>query len=257
LNEKQSKKNQSVEKVFQIIEIMAENKGSMRLLDVSQKLQLPASTVLRFLNTLLTFGYVYQDEETLKYSLTMKFCHIGELVRSKISILDIAKPFLVTLSEKCHESTCLAIENDMTVLYIDAVDGPDKMLKTLQRIGKCAPMHSTGVGKLMLLGYDDTKINKYITDKGLSSLTQNTITTKELLLKELASIRTLGYALDNEECEIGARCLAAPIKDYTGNTTACISVSGPVSRMSMDKINSIKDYVKEAAEIISIRMGRI
>lgn len=257
MNEKLSKKNQSVEKVFQIIEIMAESKGSMRLQDISQKLLLPASTVLRFLNTLLTFGYVYQDAENLKYSLTMKFCQIGERIRLKISIIDIAKPFLIALTEKCHESTCLAIEDDMTVLYIDVIDGPDKMLKTLQRIGKSAPLHCTGVGKLMLLNYNDEKINKYIREKGLSALTKNTITSKEQLLHELASIRALGYALDNEECEIGARCLAAPIKDFTGSTIACISVSGPVSRVSIDKINSIKDYVKEAAADISKRLGHI
>ncbi len=255
MNEKLAKKNQSVVKALQVIEVLAESKGYMRLQDISRKLSLPPSTVLRFLNTLLTAGYVNQDPETLKYSLSIKLCRIGELVRSQISIRDIANPFIVHLSEKCRESSCLAIEEDMVVVYIDAVEGPDSMLKTLQRIGKVAPMHCTGVGKLMLLNYDNIKIGKLIENKGLPALTQNTITTKEKLLNELRIIKEQGYALDNEECEIGARCIAAPVRDFTGKIIACVSISGPTSRLSMERINEIKDYVLDAAAGISKKMG--
>src|SRR5450830_89049 len=127
LKEKLSKKNQSVEKVFQIIEIMARDKGPMRLRDISLKLQLPASTVLSLLNTLLTYNYVNQNSETLKYSLSMKFCQIGDLIHSQSSIRDIIKPYLIELSKKSQESTCLAIEEDMMAVYIDTMEGSDKM----------------------------------------------------------------------------------------------------------------------------------
>lgn len=255
MKEKSAKKNQSVEKVFQIIEIMASAKTSMRLLDISEKLSLPASTVLRFLNTLMAFNYVNQDPETLKYRLSMKLCQIGHMVNSQFSIRETVRPYLVELSEKCQESACLAIEDDMSVVYIDAVDGPDSILRTMQRIGKIAPLHSTGVGKLLLLNYSAGKLDRLIAEKGLPALTLNTITTKEKLLFELEKIRTQGYSLDDEECEIGAKCIAAPLRDYTGNIVACISVSGPVSRMTCEKTEKITATIDRIALDLSRRLG--
>lgn len=251
MKDKLSKKNQSVEKVFQIIEVMAENKGLMRLQDISAKVGLPASTALRYLNTLQSFHYVIQDVDTLKYSLTLKFAHIGSLVSSQISIRDVARSYLVDLSKKCDESACLAVEENMEVIYIDVVDGPDSMLKTMQRIGKRAPLHTTGVGKLLLLNYDDKQIDMMISKKGLPATTEKTITNKKDLMKELSKVKLQGYALDDEECEMGARCIAAPIRDYTGNIIAGISISGPAIRMTWDKIEIIKEYIKDAAKEIS------
>mgnify|MGYP000855191965 CR=1 FL=1 len=252
---KTAKKNQSLEKALQIIETMAKEKAPMRLLDISEKLSLPASTILRFLNTLMAYNYVNQDPETLQYSLSVKFCQIGHLIYSQFSIREVARPYLLELAHKCQESTCLAIEDDMSVVYIDVVEGPDSILRTTQRIGKVAPLHCTGVGKLLLLNYSLEKLDKLITDKGLPAFTDKTITTKEALLSELEKIRLQDYALDNEECEIGARCIAAPIKDYTEKTIACISVSGPVSRLTQEKMEESKVIIKQIAKRLSQKLG--
>lgn len=250
-----TKTNQSVEKVFQIIEVMASNKGPIKLQEVSQKLGLPASTVLRFLKTMMLSGYVNQDPETQKYSLSMKFCHIGYLVSCQISIRNVIRPYLVELADRCQESACLAIDQDMMVVYVDVVDGPDNMLKTMQRIGKRAPLHSTGVGKALLIDYSNHEIEHMIKERGLTPLTPNTITTKEDLIAELEKIRKKGYAIDDEECEIGARCVAAPIWDYTGRVVAGISVSGPVSRMNIEKIEYVQTIIKEIASKASQKLG--
>jgi DNA-binding IclR family transcriptional regulator len=255
LEKKAVKRNQSVEKVFQIIEIMAKNKGAMRLQDIAQTLGMPASTALRFLNTLMEFGYVNQNTENSKYYLTMKICHIGDLVNSQISIRDIVKPYLTEVCERCKESVCLAIEEDMTVVYIDVVEGRDSVLKATQRIGKRAPMHCTGIGKLLLLNYDYEKLDRLIDERGLEAITPNTITSKEELFMELKNIYYRGYAVDDEECELGARCVAAPIMDYAGKIAACISVTGPISRMSYERLDEIGLIVKEVAEKISRQMG--
>jgi len=255
MKKKLAKKNQSVEKAFQIIEYMAKSKGALRLHDIAVGVGLPESTALRFLNTMLNFGYVTQNPESLKYSLTMKFCWLGGLVRAQASFTDIVRPYLEELAEKCEESACIAVEQDMSVVYIDVVDGPDNMLKTLQRIGHIAPMHSTGVGKIMLLDYDEAKLDKLIKEKSLISLTKNTITTKEKLLEELERVRKLGYAMDNEECEIGAKCIAAPIRDYTGKIVAGVSISGPATRMTPEKIEKIKNIIVETTNKISRDLG--
>ncbi|HBV68436.1 MAG TPA: IclR family transcriptional regulator [Clostridiales bacterium] len=251
MNQKSVKNNQSVEKVLQIIEAMAQSKESLRLQDIAQRVDMPASTALRFLNTLMQCGYARQDTENLRYSLTLKFMHIGSLVSSQISIRDVARPYLANLAQKCNESVCLAIEQDMEIVYIDVIDGPDGMLKITQRIGKLAPIHSTGIGKLMLLNYDLKQLDHIIETKGLKALTPNTITSKDELLLELEKIKQRGYALDDEECELGARCLSAGIKDYTGKYVAGISVSGPTTRMTMEYIEQIKDIVIETADKIS------
>lgn len=255
MNEKLAKSNQSVEKVLQIIENMARNREPIRLQDIALKVDMPASTTLRFLNTLVKQGYANQDPITLRYSLTLKFMYIGSLVSSQISIRDIAHPYLVELSKKCNESVCLGIEQDMEIVYIDVIDGPDGMLKITQRIGKLAPIHSTGIGKLLLLNYDMKQLDQMIAIKGLKALTPNTITSKNELLKELETIRVQGYALDDEECELGARCISSGIKDYTGKNVAGISVSGPTTRMTMENIKTIKNVVIEIADKISEQLA--
>lgn len=255
MSEKLAKPNQSVEKVLQIVEIMAEEGAPMRLQDLSVRCQMPASTVLRMLNTLALCGYVSQNPDTLRYSLTLKFAHIGSRVCARNSLRDIAHPVLFQLSRRCRESCCLAIEENMEMVYTDVRDGPDNMLKTMQRIGKRAPMHSTGVGKLLLLNYTESQLEGYIVCKGLTALTEHTLTTRETLMEELEEIRRRGYALDNEECELGARCVAAPVRDYTGHIVAGLSVSGPVSRMTEERIESIVPVVVEMADKISQQMG--
>jgi DNA-binding IclR family transcriptional regulator len=248
---KLSKINQSVEKTFQIIEIMAESREPLRLQDIALKVDMPSSTVLRLVNTLVSCGYASQDPNTLKYFLSLKFMLIGGLVSSQINIRDIAHPYLLELSKKCKESVCLSIEQDMEVVYLDVIDGPDGILKITQRIGKVAPLHSTAVGKIMMLNYDSKQLNQMIASKGLAALTPNTITSKEELIKELEKIRTQGYALDDEECELGARCIATGIKDYSGKYIAGISVSGPTTRMSMEYVNIIKNIVMDTSKTIS------
>lgn len=248
---KLAKINQSVEKIFQIIEIMAESREPLRLQDIAIKVDMPASTVLRLINTMVSCGYANQDPITLRYSLSLKFTKIGGLVISQTSIRDIAHPYLIELSKKCKESVCLAIEQDMEVVYLDVIDGPDGILKITQRIGKVAPLHSTAVGKLMMLNYETNQLNQVIALKGLAALTPNTITIKEELVKELEKIQFQGYALDDEECELGARCISSGIRDYTGKYIAGISVSGPTTRMSMEYIGIIKDIVINTAKAVS------
>lgn len=255
MKEKATKTNQSLEKALQIIEVMANSKIPMRLSDISESLSLPASTVLRFLNTLAAFDYVYQDPETLKYRLSLKFCRIGNLVSSQYSIREVVNPYLIKLSEECGESACLAIEDDMSVVYIDSVDGPDSLLRTMQRIGKVAPLHSTGVGKLLLLNYSEERLDEMIERKGLPVLTTNTISTKEELIEELEKIKIQKYALDDEECEIGVKCIAYPLRDYTGKIVASISVSGPTSRMNSVKMHQISKLLEDTSSKISKELG--
>jgi DNA-binding IclR family transcriptional regulator len=232
VTQKLSKANQSVEKTLQIIEVLAGEREPLRLAEISKRVEMPASTVLRMINTLVEHGYAYQDAQSLRYGLTLRFTQIGHMISSQLRIRDVVHPFLMDLSRLTGESTCLAIEEDMEVIYIDVVDGTDGMLKIMQRIGKRAPLHSTGVGKLMLTKYSPEKLNQLAQAKGLAVLTPHTLTSVQDLARELNTVEKQGYAVDDEECELGARCVAAPILDFENLIVAAISVSGPVSRIT-------------------------
>ena len=162
MNAKLSKVNQSIEKTIQIVEVMARGKGPMRLQDVAKKCGMPASTVMRMLNTLQVYGYVNQDPCTQHYSLSLRFARLGCLVSEQTNMRDVARPFLAELAQRCQETVCLWCEAEMEVECTDVVDGPDGILMVSQRVGARAPLHATGAGKLLLLNYSNQKLNEYI-----------------------------------------------------------------------------------------------
>lgn len=253
--EKKALSNQSIVKAFSIIELLASRHEAMRLQDISAQSGIPASTALRLLNTLMRLNYVSQSTKSSQYRLTLKFSQISEAVTSRFDLRGLIHPYLISLSEASRESTCLAIEQDMTVVYIDVVTGPDSMIKTMQYIGKSAPMHCTGVGKLLLTDFSREKLDEYLQVKQLLPFTPNTITSREQLLLELADIVRKGYSIDDEECELGARCIAAPVRNYTGKIIACVSISGPTIRMNMKQVDRLKPIIVEIAAKISNAMA--
>lgn len=257
LEERLSKTNQSTEKVLSIIELLSKNKEPMRIQDIAKELKINASTVVRFLTTLMKCGYVSQDDLTSRYYLTYKICSIAYRVNSQLRLREIIHPYLQELSRIFNESVCLAIEQEMSVVYIDVVEGPDQMLRTMQRIGNVAPLHCTGVGKLLLLNYDSNKIDRMIAEKGMQKFTKNTIVNKLDLTMELQKVRLADYAYDNEECEIGARCIAVPIRDFTGNIIAAVSVTGPIFRMEDRRLQSNMPTLLNTAKTISHKLGYI
>lgn len=249
----QLKSNFSAIKVLQIIEAMAKEGSPVRVKDIAEKLSMPTATILRFLKTLMESGYVSKDPGSSRYLLTYKILKVGEQVRTNTNLRDVIRPYLVELTSKVGESGCLAIEVEQMAVYIDAVEGPDRMLKTLQRIGRSAPMHSTGVGKNLLLNYSHANIRDLIAEKGLPQLTPNTITNIDRLRKLLQRVRNEGIAYDNEECEIGVKCIAAPIYNFEKKVIASISISAPTARMQGNNEEKIISELKRtAAEISSI-----
>lgn len=155
-----------------------------------------------------------------------------------------------------NAGTLLAIEQDRGVLYLDFVDNPRWMMKTMLRIGKNAPIHTTASGKVLLSSFSYRKVEEIIAEKGLERLTENTITTPEKLFGELALIRKRGYAVDDEECEIGHRCIAVPIYDYSGNVAGAISAFDNIERVTDRRIETVLlPELKRTAREISLRLG--
>jgi DNA-binding IclR family transcriptional regulator len=250
------KSNLSSEKLLHIIEILSEQDEPVRLVELSKMAKMNESTVFRYLSSLQNCGWAMQDADSGRYTLSYKICAVAANVSSRKSIRSICTPFLRSLAEIFCESVNVAEEHDMAAVYIDAVSGPrQQLLMTTRRVGNVSPLHCTAVGKLLLLGFSPRRIDLFIATKGLAPLTDKTITTREELLEELERVRERGFAFDDEEYEPGARCVAAPLYDYTGNVVAGISVSGPANRMSDEHIYSKLPYLLDAAREISIRLG--
>lgn len=254
MEQKLARPNQSVEKTLTIIEVMAEHKENMRLQDIAAKAGLPTSTALRLINTLLRRGYVIQDSTTLRYGLSLKLARLGTMVSSHLDLRELSHPILQRLSKQCGESCSAAIREGHQVVYIDVVDGPDSILRITQRIGKSAPLYCTGIGKLFL-SEDPALFREVLDTRPLTAFTPNTPVTEEALESQVA-FAAGGLAYDNEECELGVRCVAAPVRDYTGRLAAGISISGPVHRLTDDYVARIvSEPLQAAAETLSRQLG--
>lgn len=247
--------NQSTEKALMILELLASSRSPMRLRDISDTLNINNSTALRFLNSLQQCGYVAQENESQRYFPTFKLCHIANQISSRTELQTITHPHLIQLSEEFQESLCVSIEQDRSMVYVDVASGPGRALLSLQKVGNTVPMHCTGNGKLLLANYTEEQLDAYIRYKGLPQFTKNTITTKEKLLSELEIVRAADVSYDNEECEIGVRCMACPIRDYTNTIIAGISVTGPVSRMTDSTLQQFYTKLKAASVQISRALG--
>ena len=244
----------SVQKTIRIIEVLAKASVPMRLSEIAAQVEMPASTVFRMLNTLVDCGYAYQEREgQQRYGLTMRFVQIGQMVADHFSIREVAHPFLAGLSEEVGESCCLSIEENQKVLYVDVVENTRSAISIRQKVGGTAPMHCTGSGKLLLTRYSAEQLRAYVDANGLPALTRYTLTTAEDLAYAVDQARENGFATDEEECEIGMRCLAAPIRDASGKVIAALSISGPISRMTrlrcdVELLPRLCEYAREITE---------
>ncbi len=249
-------KNLSAMKLLDIVEFLAfHNDKPMRLQDIAHGLSMNNSTVSRFLTSLTDYGYIQQDPETLRYRLTMKICSIASRVSSSFNLTEMAQPYMRTIVDAFDESACLAIQQNNRVVYIAVQNGSDKILQTMQRIGSNAPLYCTGIGKLLLTNYSGEEILDLMGHENMRAFTPNTITTPEALVQAIDTVRIQGYALDDEECEQGARCVAVPIHDYTKKVVAGLSVTGTIFRLTREKIDALLPLLKEQALLLSQNLG--
>lgn len=247
--------NLSTDKALLLIEFLSTEPEPVRIQYISTQTGLNISTVYRYLSSLERLGYVKQDMDTGKYSLTMKICSVAHNVASNNSIIRIASPYLRKLVDIFGASVCLSVERDMQVVYVDTCDSKDQLLKSFAYIGRTAPMHCTGTGKLFLTNYDNEHLERYFETKDLTRLTPHTITSPDVLRQELQKVRIKGFAVDAEECELGASCIAVPIRDYTGLVVAGISVTGAVNFMTLRMVEDKLPFLLEAGQTISRQMG--
>lgn len=246
--------SQTAEKVLLVLEYLITQGQPMKLNEMAAQLDMNITTLYRFLSTLQKTGYVSQLESG-KYSPSYKICQLSNQILAKRSITGILHSYAIEASVLFQESAHIAQREQNRIVYTDNVDPPFQPFITHQYIGKTAQLHCTGIGKLFLSDAPESQIDELIETIGLRRYTEHTIVEKEALLKELDAIRNCGVAYDNEECEDGMRCIAVPIKDYTGKIVAGLSVSGLASRLTDAVISSHLDELKAISRRASTEFG--
>jgi DNA-binding IclR family transcriptional regulator len=242
-----------LEKAFKIVDLRGETPGGLRLMELSDALGFPESTIHHILQTLRGWDFVDQDQDTKRYVLGFKFISISSKILSGIDIRRTAYNHLRQLHQQINETVNLTILRNGKVTFIDKI----------QRIGGLSldtypgfstDPHAAASGKVLLAGLAPHQIQSIYKTKPLRTYGKNTITRMSLLLEELENIRRQGYALDNEEYYEGVRCVAAPIISR-GRMVAAVSATGSVFTMTMDRIESeLIAAVQKTAEKISLEM---
>lgn len=247
-------KVQSIDRVFDILELLSTEHEGLSLTLISQKVDLPTSTVYRLLSVLRDRNYIEKNDATNVYRLGLGFVELTSLYLNNVELKTEAHPYLRRLSTLTGQVVFMGIEQDGELVYIDKYEQFNEIRKYCF-IGQRRPLYCTALGKSLLSGFEDDGIRQLYRDKELKAMTPNTITDVEALIREVRRTRERGYAIDNEEIEEGLYCVSAPVYDYRGTVIAAISTSWDlVKHGSSDREKNI-DLVKEKALEISIRMG--
>src|SRR4051812_42447791 len=243
----------SVANSIRLTKAFSENEYEMGISALATRLGLAKSTVHRLATTLVEYDILEQNRETGKYRLGLALFELGTLVRRKMDAASEAQGQIHGLADLTGETVQLAILDHLSVLYI-RIRESRQAVRMSSGLGSRAPAHCTSVGKA-LLAFQPPEVVKQVVELGLKRYTDNTIVDGSMLMKELAEVRQKGYALDDEEIEMGLRCVAAPIRDHSGQVVAAISVAAPVQRMTKKTVQSTIPTVIASAESISRRLG--
>jgi IclR family transcriptional regulator, KDG regulon repressor len=243
-----------IDRAAQILDSFGFDHQELSVSEIGVKTGLHRSTAHRILMALEYNDLIKQNLDTGKYHLGIKLFKLGHQAVSQLNLREICRPFLTRIMNETHETVHLAVSDDDQVLYLDKVEGPHA-LRMPSRVGRHIPTYCTSLGKAMLSCLDDHEVKNIFRDRILRPYTANTVKTLDRLLTDLRVIRRRGYSVDNEEIEIGLRCVGAPIRDYTGAMVGAISTAAPSARLSAQKIPGLGKFVMAVAAEISEQLG--
>jgi IclR family KDG regulon transcriptional repressor len=244
---------QSVGRALAILEQFSRDERALGVTALADRVGLHKSTCFGLLHTLQQLGYIRKDAFTGQYSLGLKAFELGQAYIDGLDLRYITRPFLLDIAEKTRETVHLVVAEGCRAVYIDKVESPHAMTIS-SRIGQEAKLHCTGVGKV-LLAYMRKEDLSQVMSEGLERYTDHTITEESHLLECLREIRECGHGEDDEERELGLRCVAAPIFDAHKKVIAAISISGPSSRITRQKQSELIQIIEHATKEISRELG--
>ena len=243
----------TIHKAFDVLELFLD-RDEIRLADLASLTGMNVSTAHRVVISLVKRGYLVQRQKRQKYSLGTKVLQFSHVLSKRMKIKDVAFPILDGLNKVVGESVNIAILDRNEAVYIEHIESKQD-LRIFTQIGNRVPLHCTGVGKVFLAYMNEEELEKALNGKGLHAYTQNTVTDATKLKQDLAVVRQEGIGTDDEEREIGVKCIASPIKNDIGSIIATLSVSGPSVRLSSKRIQEMRPLIRSCALEISRAMG--
>jgi IclR family acetate operon transcriptional repressor len=245
----------SLDRAMAVLEYLSQSQG-LPLTRIAADMKLSPATVYRILVTLEGRGLVECDSDDQVWNIGPGAFAIGARFLRRTSLVDRARPIMRRLMETTGETANLGVEKEGSVLFLSQVE-THAAIRAFFPPGTLSPLHASGIGKALLAEMDDIWIKSFLSSGPLEKYSDKTITQADELLRELQNIRERGYSFDNEERNVGMRCVAASVYGTNGEAVAGISVSGPTSRISASSIESLSSAVIDAAHNLTLAIGGI
>jgi IclR family transcriptional regulator, KDG regulon repressor len=245
---------QVIDRAAQILDCFGFDHQELSVSEIGAKTELHRSTAHRILMALEYNDLIQQNPDNGKYRLGIKLFRLGHQAVSHLDLREICRPFLARIMNETKETVHLAVLDENQVLYLDKVEGPHA-LRMPSRVGRHIPTYCTSLGKAMLSCLDEQEVKGILDKQPFTAYTANTVKNVEQLLADVRAVHKRGYAVDNEEIEIGLRCVGAPIRDHTGAMVGAISAAAPSARLAEKKIPRVGRLVMAVAEEISEQLG--
>jgi len=243
---------QVIERMFVLLEVLASREEPVSLKEISEKTGLHPSTAHRILND-LTIGRFVDRPEAGSYRLGMRLLELGNLVKARLSVREAALAPMRELHKQIHQPVNLSVRQGDEIVYVERAYSERSGMQVVRAIGGRAPLHLTSVGKLFLAADDPQRVRAYATRTGLVGNTRNSLTQLSHLERELQQCRQIGLARDNEELELGVRCMAAGIYDDQSRLVAGLSISAPADRLDEEWLPKLQDTARKISSALGYR----
>lgn len=241
-------------KALELLNVFSFKERRLSLSDLASRTGIPRATAFRLLSTLEQSGFI--AKVGTEYRLGIKCLVLGNVVAADLDVREKAHPHLVALRDLTRETTHVAVLHQWQVVYLERVPSPQPVGFMQSRAGAILPAYCTALGKTLLAARPEADVAAWAASQTLTAMTPHTITSAKRLLEELRRTRDRGYAIDEQEHELGVRCIAAPIRNHRDEVVAAISVAGPEYRMPATLVGSaVAAQVCASARAISLELG--
>lgn len=245
---------QSLGRAFAILEEIARHREGIGLADLSKLVGLHNSTTFHLAKTMVSLGYIRQERNSKRYRVGRPLFALAASALDEIEMVNVATPVLEDLSRETGESSHFAVRMGDSVVVIARTSGPGAFQLT-DRVGVVRPAHCTALGKVILASLRPDQLERFLERVELSPSTEKSITEIPVLLREIEQVRRTGIAFDDGEFNLEVRCVAVPVKDFTGKIVGALGISGPVWRLSNQDLQGRAKIVQAAANRLSTEFG--
>jgi DNA-binding IclR family transcriptional regulator len=243
---------QVIERMMSLLDALANSSEPASLKTLSLETGLHPSTAHRIL-AMMTHSRLVERQDGSTYALGIRLLELGSIVKSRINIREIALPYMKNLHEATGEAVNLGIRDEDEIIYLERTSSGRSLVSVVYLVGARAPLHLTSLGKLFLAAENDANVRAYARRTGLPGKTPHSLTQLDELEKELDEVRRSDLAYDNEEAEIGLRCVASPIRNEEGSIVAALSISAPIDRHNPGWVAQIKGTTEAISRALGYR----